>query len=166
MTETVPTRIQLALNVEDIDAAVAFYSALFGTEPAKRRPGYANFAVATPPLKLVLLENKGAAERLNHLGVELAHGRDVDAAQTRLGGRRPRVGRRARHDLLLRQAGQVLGRGIPRRRALGDLHRARRQPDVLRRDRPRGRRGGRHLLRRDPRTAGVHGLTVRRTACC
>jgi catechol 2,3-dioxygenase-like lactoylglutathione lyase family enzyme len=85
MTETVPTRIQLALNVEDIDAAVAFYSAMLGAEPVKRRPGYANFAIVSPPLKLVLIENKGAAERLNHLGVEMASVDDVDAAQTRLG---------------------------------------------------------------------------------
>ena len=53
------SRVQLALNVDDVDEAVAFYSTLFGTEPAKRRPGYANFAVAQPPLKLVLLENPG-----------------------------------------------------------------------------------------------------------
>ncbi len=86
MTETVPTRVQLALNVDDVDAAVAFYSAMFGVEPAKRRPGYANFAIATPPLKLVLLENKDAAERLNHLGVEMTSVDDVDAQQTRLGG--------------------------------------------------------------------------------
>ena len=64
------SRIQLALNVADIDAAVEFYSTLFATEPAKRRPGYANFAVADPPLKLVLLQNPGATGTLNHLGVE------------------------------------------------------------------------------------------------
>jgi catechol 2,3-dioxygenase-like lactoylglutathione lyase family enzyme len=64
------SRIQLALNVADIDAAVEFYSALFATEPAKRRPGYANFAVADPPLKLVLFENPEATGALNHLGVE------------------------------------------------------------------------------------------------
>jgi len=57
-------RLQLALNVDDIDAAVDFYRRLFGTEPAKRRPGYANFAIWDPPLKLVLIENKGAAERI------------------------------------------------------------------------------------------------------
>ena len=85
MTETVPTRVQLALNVDDVDAAVAFYTAMFGTEPAKRRHGYANFAITTPPLKLVLIENKGATERLNHLGVEMGSVDDVDAAQTRLG---------------------------------------------------------------------------------
>ena len=65
-------RIQLALNVDDVDAAVAFYSKLFDTEPAKRRPGYANFAISQPPLKLVLLENPGQGGTLNHLGVEVA----------------------------------------------------------------------------------------------
>ena len=64
------SRIQLALNVADIDAAVEFYTTLLGTEPAKRRPGYANFAVADPPLKLVLFENPEATGALNHLGVE------------------------------------------------------------------------------------------------
>ena len=63
------SRVQLALNVPDIDEAVAFYSKLFATEPAKRRPGYANFAVDSPPLKLVLIENPGAEGRLNHLGM-------------------------------------------------------------------------------------------------
>ena len=86
MTSTVPTRLQLALNVEDVEAATAFYSKLFGVGPAKVRPGYANFAVAEPPLKLVLIENKGAADSLNHLGVELGSTDDVDAAQTRLAG--------------------------------------------------------------------------------
>ena len=65
------SRVQLALNVSDLDAAVDFYSKLFHSEPAKRRPGYANFAIAEPPLKLVLIENPGAGERLNHLGVEV-----------------------------------------------------------------------------------------------
>ena len=78
------SRIQLALNVDGLDAAVAFYSALFDTEPAKRRDGYANFAVADPPLKLVLLENPGAGGSLNHLGVEVPDVDSVDAAQTRL----------------------------------------------------------------------------------
>lgn len=77
-------RIQLALNVDDVDAAVAFYSAMFGVEPAKRRPGYANFAIAEPPLKLVLLQNKGQGGTLNHLGVELSSVAEVDAAQARL----------------------------------------------------------------------------------
>ena len=78
------SRVQLALNVDDIDEAVAFYSKLFGTGPAKRRPGYANFAVTEPPLKLVLLENPGQGGSLNHLGVEVADVDTVDAEQTRL----------------------------------------------------------------------------------
>lgn len=65
-------RVQLALNVDDLDTAVAFYTRLLGTPPAKVRPGYANFAVAAPPLKLVLLENPGKGGTLNHLGVEVA----------------------------------------------------------------------------------------------
>ena len=78
------SRIQLALNVDDIDKSVAFYSKLFGTEPAKRRPGYANFAIAEPPLKLVLLENSGQGGSLNHLGIEVSGTDVVDAEQTRL----------------------------------------------------------------------------------
>jgi catechol 2,3-dioxygenase-like lactoylglutathione lyase family enzyme len=78
------SRVQLALNVDDIEEAVSFYSKLFGTEPAKRRPGYANFAIAEPPLKLVLLENPGQGGSLNHLGVEVADTDAVDAEQNRL----------------------------------------------------------------------------------
>jgi catechol 2,3-dioxygenase-like lactoylglutathione lyase family enzyme len=78
------SRVQLALNVDDVDKAVEFYSTLFGVEPAKRRPGYANFAVAEPPLKLVLLENPGQGGTLNHLGVEHADVDSVDREQTRL----------------------------------------------------------------------------------
>jgi catechol 2,3-dioxygenase-like lactoylglutathione lyase family enzyme len=78
------SRVQLALNVDDIDAAVDFYTRLFGTEPAKRRPGYANFAITEPPLKLVLLENPGQGGSLNHLGVEVDDVRMVDAEQSRL----------------------------------------------------------------------------------
>ncbi len=78
------SRVQLALNVDDIEAATTFYRQLFGVEPAKTRPGYANFAVADPPLKLVLLENPGQGGTLNHLGVELAGVDAVDAEQTRL----------------------------------------------------------------------------------
>ncbi len=77
-------RIQLALNVDDVDAAVAFYGKLFDAEPAKRRPGYANFAISEPPLKLVLLENPGQGGTLNHLGVEVSDTDTVDATQTRL----------------------------------------------------------------------------------
>ena len=78
------SRIQLALNVDDLDESIAFYSALFGTEPAKIKPGYANFAVAEPPLKLVLIENPGEGGSINHLGVEVADTDAVDAEQTRL----------------------------------------------------------------------------------
>jgi catechol 2,3-dioxygenase-like lactoylglutathione lyase family enzyme len=78
------SRLQLALNVDDLDASVAFYANLFGTEPAKVRPGYANFAVADPPLKLVLLENPGQGGSINHLGVEVPDVDAVDAEQTRL----------------------------------------------------------------------------------
>lgn len=77
-------RVQLALNVSDLDQAVSFYSRLFGVEPAKLRPGYANFAVTDPPLKLVLFENASAAGSLNHLGVEVETPDEVAAAQTRL----------------------------------------------------------------------------------
>lgn len=78
------SRVQLALNVSNLDAAVDFYSKLFGTEPAKRRPGYANFAIAQPPLKLVLIENQEAAGTFNHLGVEVETTAEVDAASDRL----------------------------------------------------------------------------------
>jgi catechol 2,3-dioxygenase-like lactoylglutathione lyase family enzyme len=78
------SRLQLALNVDDLDTSVAFYSALFGTAPAKVRPGYANFAVVDPPLKLVLIENPGRGGSLNHLGVEVPDVDTVDAEQTRL----------------------------------------------------------------------------------
>jgi catechol 2,3-dioxygenase-like lactoylglutathione lyase family enzyme len=79
------SRVQLALRVPDLDASVAFYSKLFGAEPAKLRDGYANFAIAEPPLKLVLIE--GTTEettRLDHLGVEVESTRSVHAATTRL----------------------------------------------------------------------------------
>ena len=78
-------RIQLALNVSDIDEAVEYYSKLFGTNPHKRRQGYANFAISEPPLKLVLFENPNASERLNHLGVEVFDADQIDAAKERLG---------------------------------------------------------------------------------
>jgi catechol 2,3-dioxygenase-like lactoylglutathione lyase family enzyme len=78
------SRLQLALNVNDIDEAVAFYSKLFAAEPAKRRPGYANFAITEPPLKLVLVENPGRGGSLNHLGIEVPDVDTVDAEQARL----------------------------------------------------------------------------------
>jgi catechol 2,3-dioxygenase-like lactoylglutathione lyase family enzyme len=76
--------VQLALNVSDVDAAVEFYSKLFAAAPAKRRPGYANFAIESPPLKLVLIENAPAAGTLNHLGVEVPTPEEVTAATARL----------------------------------------------------------------------------------
>jgi lactoylglutathione lyase len=77
-------RVQLALNVTDLEQAIAFYSKMFGTPVNKRKPGYANFAIADPPLKLVLFENAEAPARLNHLGVEVATPEDVAAHQARL----------------------------------------------------------------------------------
>ena len=83
------SRVQLALNVSDLEASIAFYSAMFGTEPHKRRPGYANFAIAEPPLKLVLIETTdevrgvGVTGALNHLGVEVESGDEVGAARDR-----------------------------------------------------------------------------------
>ena len=84
-------RVQLALNVSDLDEAIAFYSKLFRTTPAKVRPGYANFAVADPPLKLVLMEHaelrgRGVGGALNHLGVEVADAAEVAEASGRLSG--------------------------------------------------------------------------------
>ena len=76
-------RLQLALNVRDLDEAVAYYSKLFDTQPHKQRPGYANFAIDQPPLKLVLFENPDANERLNHLGVEVFDQAEVDDATER-----------------------------------------------------------------------------------
>lgn len=78
-------RLQLALNVADLDQAVDFYSKMFDTPPAKTRPGYANFAIADPPLKLVLFEGVGAPGSLNHLGVETETTGEVVAAEARLG---------------------------------------------------------------------------------
>lgn len=79
-------RFQLALNVEDLEVAVNYYSQLFGAQVNKRKPGYANFAIENPPLKLVLLENPGAKERINHLGVENSEQSEVDAAINRFTG--------------------------------------------------------------------------------
>jgi len=76
-------RLQLALRVSDLDAAVTFYTSLFDTAPAKLRPGYANFAIEAPPLKLVLIEGDGGGQ-IDHLGVEVAEATEVDAAAARL----------------------------------------------------------------------------------
>ncbi|OBI84143.1 ArsI/CadI family heavy metal resistance metalloenzyme [Mycobacterium asiaticum] len=78
------SRVQLALNVDDLDQAVTFYSKLFDTPPAKVKPGYANFAVAEPPLKLVLIENPGNGGTLNHLGVEVESSAAVHSEIARL----------------------------------------------------------------------------------
>lgn len=80
------SRVQLALNVSDLDQAIDFYSKLFGVEPAKVRPGYANFAIAEPPLKLVLVESSGEPGSINHLGVEVSSTEEVAAAAKRLAG--------------------------------------------------------------------------------
>jgi len=80
------SRVQLALNVSDLDEAISFYSKLFATTPAKVRPGYANFAIAEPPLKLVLIEGAGVPGSLNHLGVEVGSTDEVAEAQSRLTG--------------------------------------------------------------------------------
>jgi len=79
------SRVQLAIDVDDIDDAVAFYARLFDAQPAKRRPGYANFALDEPPLKLVLIENPGRGGGLNHLGVEVGSTAEVAAATERFG---------------------------------------------------------------------------------
>jgi hypothetical protein len=78
------SRVQLALNVENLEESIGFYAKLFNSEPAKIRDGYANFAVAEPPLKLVLIENAGHGGSINHLGVEVEDVDKVDAVQTRL----------------------------------------------------------------------------------
>jgi len=79
------SRVQLALRVADLEGSIAFYSKLFGAEPAKRRPGYANFAIAEPPLKLVLIEGTpGEPTRMDHLGVEVQTTDEVTAATARL----------------------------------------------------------------------------------
>ena len=80
------SRVQLALNVGDLDEAIGFYSKLFGTAPAKVRPGYANFAVAEPPLKLILIAGNGEPGSLNHLGVEVESTEQVAVTERRLAG--------------------------------------------------------------------------------
>ena len=80
------SRVQLALNVDDLDTAITFYSKLFDAQPVKVKPGYANFAIAEPPLKLVLLENPGRGGTLNHLGVEVESSKQVHSEIERLAG--------------------------------------------------------------------------------
>lgn len=80
------SRIQLALNVDNLEKSITFYSKLFNTAPAKIKLGYANFAVTEPPLKLILIQNSGQGGSINHLGVEVADIDTVDSEQTRLAG--------------------------------------------------------------------------------
>ena len=125
------SRVQLALNVDDLDASIAFYTKLFQTPPAKVREDYANFAIADPPLKLVLFANAGEPGTLNHIGVEVETTDEVAAVIARTRGARVRAARPGERVVLLRGAGQDVGQG-PRER-LGVLHRARRRPgDVVR----------------------------------
>jgi catechol 2,3-dioxygenase-like lactoylglutathione lyase family enzyme len=84
MEVTIVSRVQLALNVDDLDEAVAFYSKLFDAKPAKLKEGYANFAIAQPPLKLVLLQNPGKGGSINHLGVEVESSEKVHEEIARL----------------------------------------------------------------------------------
>ncbi|MEZ5320477.1 MAG: VOC family protein [Microthrixaceae bacterium] len=118
------SRVQLALNVSNIDEAVAFYSKLFGTEVNKRKPGYANFAIDEPPLKLVLIEGEGGGT-LNHLGVEVETAEEVEAAEGRLSadGHHHRC---RRHHLLLRPQDRDVGQR-PRRRPVGVVRQDRRR---------------------------------------
>ncbi len=143
------SRVQLALNVSNLEQAVEFYSKLFDTAPAKVRPGYANFAVIDPPLKLVLIESAAAPGSLNHLGVEVGTAADVAAAQRRLVGARVGHRGRGRRGLLLRRPGQGVGRRSGPR-ALGDLHGPRRL-----------RASKRHVARRRARRCTV----LRRRSC-
>lgn len=82
---TIPAggRVQLALRVADLDQAVEFYSKLFDAVPAKRRDGYANFAIAQPPFKLVLIEGAEGGQ-IDHLGIEVTSSGEVTAAADRL----------------------------------------------------------------------------------
>ena len=86
-------RLQLAINVKNLDAAIEFYSKVFGVEVNKRKPGYANFAIDQPPLKLVLFEDPNAVNQLNHLGVEVFDDADIDVAAKRIsaGGLNPKM---------------------------------------------------------------------------
>ena len=146
------SRVQLALRVADLEGSVAFYSKLFGAEPAKRRPGYANFAIAEPPLKLVLIEGEpGEPTRMDHLGVEVETTDEVTAATARLAAEG--LVTATEEDTACCYAVQDKVSGYrSRQRALGGVRRQgrRRRPRQGRRLRllcP-GRRGGRHRAAR------------------
>ena len=110
------SRVQLALNVGDLDASIDFYTKLFKTPPAKVRENYANFAIAEPPLKLVLIAGHGEPGSLNHVGVEVESTDEVAAAAARMQAEGARMRRAGVDHLLLRRAGQGLGRPVPRSR--------------------------------------------------
>ena len=128
------SRVQLALNVDNLDDAITFYSKLFNTEPAKRKPGYANFAVAEPPLKLVLLENPGQGGTLNHLGVEVQSSEKVHEEIAHLQGEGLFTDEGDRNDLLLRHPRQGFRCSWAGRGEVGGLHGAGRLGDF--RDQP------------------------------
>ncbi len=122
------SRVQLALRVGDLAESIAFYSQLFNVKPAKLRPGYANFAITEPALKLVLLEGEpGQATVMDHLGVEVDSTAQVAAAANRLIGEGMKNTAGKRHDVLLRLTGQGLG-PRPRPGTMGGLHRQGRLP--------------------------------------
>ena len=120
------SRVQLALNVADLDASIEFYTKLFHTAPAKIRDGYANFAIADPPLKLVLFTGMGEPGSLNHIGVEVESTDEVAAVIARTQDDRDGAEDPGEHVVLLRGPGQDLDQGSGER--LGVLHRARRRP--------------------------------------
>ena len=105
------SRLQLALNVSSLDEAIEFYSTFFKTEPAKVRPGYANFAIDNPPLKLVLFENPESGGTINHLGVEVFSTEEVIAANKYLSDQGMTTDVEERHYLLPRASGQGVGAG-------------------------------------------------------
>ena len=142
------SRVQLALNVDDLDEAIAFYSKLFDIEPAKVKPGYANFAITEPPLKLVLLENPGHGGTLNHLGVEVESSEAVHEEITRLAGAGTAHRRGDRDDVLLRHPRQGVGHRA-RRGKVGDIHGPCRFRDI----------------RHRPRSILNHGLLLIRQPC-
>ena len=109
------SRVQLALNVADLDASIEFYTKLFGSPPAKVREGYANFAIADPPLKLVLFAGAGEPGSLNHLGVEVDSSEEVMAATSRAQRRGAADGRAGVDNVLLRGARQGVGAGSGQR---------------------------------------------------
>jgi catechol 2,3-dioxygenase-like lactoylglutathione lyase family enzyme len=125
-------RVQLALNVDDLGEAIAFYSKLFNTAPAKVKPGYANFAVAKPPLKLVLIENAGHGGTLNHFGVEVESSDAVHGEIARLTDEGLFTDEEIGRTCCFATQDKVWVTG-PRRREVGGVHRPRRLGVVRRR---------------------------------